>query len=1808
MAKNVKRFFSMLLALSMVFSLVLPAAATETGAHDHAEEAKQEETINMESVLESITVNAENIELEVDYKNKIVLADPNTEVDEDDPAIIAFETDLKAIKVWDDAAQQPVPLTEDQIREVLGLYQQYLDYQEANADTLGLQTPFFLSYNDEGEDGLGVLGEMLALANVSVDAVRAGYMTMDDLTGMILNFYYGDQLGVQYYGAAIESARDEVLGLIEASGAQTEIQKLLVLNDWLAHINTFDMPYIMNSGKENPPMVAKNPVKHEHYDGVLATMTKVYEEILTNTFVTQIKDGLEAEFKKQYYTEAIKNVIYQGGLAQARENEDLVNALKAQLGWDAAYAEALEAEEKKVYDEAYNEYLNNNHEHEVKVTFGWEEVKAEDGTTVIGWTCEEAEVSCSVEGCTAELTAEVELETETTDAQCDVAGKTVYTATATVTDAEGTQVGEPVVDTKEVVIEALGHDFVDGKCSRCDEPDPDVTEPTEPEVTEPEVTEPEVTEPEVTEPEVTEPEVTEPEVTEPEVTEPEVTEPEVTEPEVTEPEVTEPEATEPEATEASSASAIPDAFNFWNQESPAVVAEEGEGEGETSGEGENPGTGEGAETDPTVDPEADAYAKQAVADKKDEIEAAAKAAADEKTGLNAAIEQYVTGGTEDVDTDIEKEIWAEAEGFVAQEEVAAALAEDPAGYVDSQEMFQQMVPVTGPDGNYVIGEDGQPVMMTLAQQLHMGWDQFWADAQENGIEVDPVNAPGYKMTVDQIVEQQMNTPMADLPQAYDENGNPKVDEEGNPVHMTPNEAVPVFAAQAAEGLTDGIINYWEGSHFGALGMGTSVCLGYTKAFTYLVQCMHPEIYGVNGAGTDMSKAENWKKRNDVYVYDENGNIDINQNYVVDAVRVTFDASVTMYGQTEDNFNSDHFWNAVKIDGNWYYADPCYTDVFTEVMMRDRVETDGQMNHLYFIFSHTAAVEMYDGNYKEIKSLYEDVATGRDFEDSWISRIKSNTYFDDGYAYYMYDSTDMLTMMEEYENQNQNSEADFDDPVYKIVRHKLDADDTGDGDKDYETLIVFNYTEDDDSEAVATVYDPEVKATVDNELLTELWSKHAAYAEVYPSIMITAAYHNGKIYFNLANCILSYDVATSAVEVVKEYNTIQGKRDNTKPFGGMAFSVVSDGGDFTVENRPIAGMTIKNDGNMYVSVATNFAFISGKSDRCDPASEGYGYEYEESNFNDDYNSYMDFGDYDDDELASYGYTREVNDNDEFMWTANFVEKLSMSHLAGSHNYETVSVDATCGIDAFTENRCADCGAIEADSRVYEEGTACEHHYVEFYEQFYTKDDAGRWNDGTCYVCTECGYAVTEPKEPTGQMAEQEGAMEEYEEAKAIYDAAKASAGHTYVPSGETWAEDNSTVTFSTMECSAVCPERKPYLDCLLNDDTISITLEEAITAEAVKTTVGICTEGLTEIYTATGEVEVNGEMLAYTVTKEIVLEPADCNYVDGVCTVCGDSTVKRVYGQDRIGTALAVAAALKDTLGVDKFDSIILAAGCTSDDQNKFADALSGNYLANVKKAPVLLYTKGDLSPKNLAFIEENLSENGTVYLLGGNVSIPAEVEEELKTAGYTTKRLGGDDRYHTNLIILGEAGVDAAEEILIAGGQAFADSLSASATGLPIMLVNGTKTELTDAQIEYLKGLEGKKFTILGGNAAVSAELEAAIEEVVGVEVDRVFGETREETSVKIAKRYFADAEFALIAYSRMYPDGLAGGVLANTLRAPLLLTKAGSETITNTYIEESGIEAGYVLGGTAVMTDETAKAVFGLAENAIIRNAYYTE
>ncbi len=749
-----------------------------------------------------------------------------------------------------------------------------------------------------------------------------------------------------------------------------------------------------------------------------------------------------------------------------------------------------------------------------------------------------------------------------------------------------------------------------------------------------------------------------------------------------------------------------------------------------------------------------------------------------------------------------------------------------------------------------------------------------------------------------------------------------------------------YADAAAAQFVSLVEGMWNGNLIGALALGKGVCMAYTSAYTYLVQWMNPEVYAADGK-TLTTDADSWKTVEELncesetttetvetevqatdddgnalyYVLDEDGNkvasteddgydyqvtteetaekvmetttenvstttytVSTDADYLVDFVMINYDADVTMYGEEWENFTSQHFWNAVKVNGQWYYIDVCYIDIFTECMIRDRVETNGDMNHVYFLMSDDAARNMYDGYYTDIVTLYEGVATDTSYQNnSWIYFAASNVYGDgNGKFYYAYDSTDLIDALD---NPTDYMDATYE---YKIVYHDASSGDTN---TDYTTLVDLTG---------GTVYNPTTGQLEDNELIQELYALHEDYVEKYPSLTLSMALYDDMIYFNLANCVLSYDLDTGEVTKVKEYNEVGAVRDQTVAFAGVAFDVVYDlsEADLTVMDPPVAGLVIY-DGNLYVDLATNYAYISGKDAHNYTDSSSYGWEFQESNYNSEYSTYM----------AWQGWEDEENDNDEFMWSANFTDTIAMSTLTSSdHNYETVSVAATCDHDAFTESRCADCGLIEADTRVEEEGTACEHHYVKFDETYYTKDDdTDEWNTGTCYVCVICGDAVEEDDDGWDEAV------------------ANAEEGHDYVASEEgiTWADDYSTATVTELTCD-VCGSlvsniltinddgeneetTVPSWDCLQDDDTITVALEEALTCDVTSEIVsGSCDEGVTVVYTAVGpegsdyEGVVLGQTTvtteagehAYTTSFNWAEDYSTCT-VDLVCSVCGD---------------------------------------------------------------------------------------------------------------------------------------------------------------------------------------------------------------------------------------------------------------------------------------------------------------------------------
>ena len=311
--------------------------------------------------------------------------------------------------------------------------------------------------------------------------------------------------------------------------------------------------------------------------------------------------------------------------------------------------------------------------------------------------------------------------------------------------------------------------------------------------------------------------------------------------------------------------------------------------------------------------------------------------------------------------------------------------------------------------------------------------------------------------------------------------------------------------------------------------------------------------------------------------------------------------------------------------------------------------------------------------------------------------------------------------------------------------------------------------------------------------------------------------------------------------------------------------------------------------------------------------------------------------------------------------------------------------------------------------------------------------------------------------------------------------------------------------------------------------------------------------------------------------------------DHRCDVCQKYLVNRISGDNRYDTAILVADQMKTALNVEKFDAIIVASG------SNFADALAGSYLSAVKKAPVLLSfgqggKYGYLDTNNINYIKKNLNSNGTVYILGGENAVPALYVNELP--GFNVKRLGGGNRFDTNLQILREAGVNPGDEILVCTGYDFADSLSAAATGKPILLVYSFNGKHYGIDSNFLGGLSGCSFTIIGGENAVGSDLATALSTYGSVE--RLAGGNRFETSTMVAKKYFQNPTNVVLAYAWEFPDGLCGGALAYAMGAPLILTMNSYEGEAVKYAKANNLTEGVVLGGKARIADVTVERILG--------------
>lgn len=180
---------------------------------------------------------------------------------------------------------------------------------------------------------------------------------------------------------------------------------------------------------------------------------------------------------------------------------------------------------------------------------------------------------------------------------------------------------------------------------------------------------------------------------------------------------------------------------------------------------------------------------------------------------------------------------------------------------------------------------------------------------------------------------------------------------------------------------------------------------------------------------------------------------------------------------------------------------------------------------------------------------------------------------------------------------------------------------------------------------------------------------------------------------------------------------------------------------------------------------------------------------------------------------------------------------------------------------------------------------------------------------------------------------------------------------------------------------------------------------------------------------------------------------------------------RIQGTDRYETSLKIAQMIGTENGV------VIASG------ENFPDSLSIAPVAAAQQMPILLTMHNSMPDDIKSFIQNNTSSK--YYVIGGTSVVNDSVVNGLTNI----KRLGGSDRYQTNMLILGEFGNSMNfNNVYVATGEDFADAIGGAAaaakTSSPIALTSSSNFSAQSIVQSYIGSVTSVK--ILGGTAVVS--------------------------------------------------------------------------------------------------------------------------
>lgn len=253
---------------------------------------------------------------------------------------------------------------------------------------------------------------------------------------------------------------------------------------------------------------------------------------------------------------------------------------------------------------------------------------------------------------------------------------------------------------------------------------------------------------------------------------------------------------------------------------------------------------------------------------------------------------------------------------------------------------------------------------------------------------------------------------------------------------------------------------------------------------------------------------------------------------------------------------------------------------------------------------------------------------------------------------------------------------------------------------------------------------------------------------------------------------------------------------------------------------------------------------------------------------------------------------------------------------------------------------------------------------------------------------------------------------------------------------------------------------------------------------------------------------------------------------------------RLSGATRYDTSAAVSASVFPV----NTPRVFITSG------ENFPDALSAAAVGGSTDIPVLLSGKNTLP---LATKTELARLNpARITLVGGSSALSEDLfAETSKLFPGKVDRVDGANRYDTNVRLV-RTRFQQSSTVYVVSGENFADALSASAVAgskkVPLMLVG--KNAVSSGTLSTLSYFHPKDIVIVGGESAVSADVEKQIASGTGAPTRRIAGADRYETMLLLAKE-LPKTTHVVVASGENFPDALSGGAAAGALHVPLLLS-----------------------------------------------------